>query len=115
MKGVRSYEGDEQYELQCQACTHGEKCLLLCVFDDQKKLQYIRTLNDDEDNPQTHWHQGMGEFYQTKKEALFSKGERMIKFWDEEILKIKQKLINTEKAKERDYKAIQDMIDGLKE
>lgn len=111
--GIRQYESDEMYELECQTCTHGWKCLLLCSLNDHRMLQYVKMINDDEYSSQKHWHQYGGEFYKTKKEALISKGKKMIKYWDDEIIKTKQRLESCEKRKEQDSKAIQDLIDEL--
>lgn len=112
VKGIRQYEGDEQYELECQNCSHGRKCLLLCALDDRDKLQYIRTLNDGDDD-QSHFHTGAGEFFPTQTAALVQKGKEILKYTDEKILEAKKNLKYWEDKRAKDDKYIADVIEKL--
>lgn len=107
--GIRSYETESLYELECQSCTHGYKCLLLCALDDDNKLQYIRTLNDDEDNPQDYWHKDCGEFFQTKNEVLASAYKKQLQKYQDDISTQKNKL----KEMESSYKHIEVLLNEL--
>lgn len=70
--GIRLYETGDMYELECQSCTHGFKCKVLAAFDDYKYLKPVHMLNDDEDEPQRHWHScdSGGSFFLDKNDAL---------------------------------------------
>lgn len=115
VKGIRSYEGDEQYELECQSCSHGYKCILLAALDDKKQLQYIHTLNDDEEDSQTHWHQESGQFYKTKREVLISQCEKQKRYWNEEVAKAEHLLEQKITSRDREIILWNNMIEGLKE
>lgn len=113
--GIRQYEGDELYELECQTCTHGPtKCLLLCALDDEKNLQYVRMLNDNEDNSQLHFHTHSGQFFATKNEALIDKASRSIAFNHGKIAEIKKNLEYYEKLNKDQIKLIKDLSEELK-
>lgn len=109
--GIRSYESDSLYELECQSCSHGYKCLLLCALDDDNKLQYIRTLNDDEDSPQDYWHKECGEFFETKNEVLRSAYKKQLQKYQDDISTLKNKL----KESENSYQRIEVLLNELGE
>lgn len=115
VKGIRKYENDEQYELECQQCGHGDKCLLLCAIDDYQRLQYIKLLNDDEDNSQSHWHVFSGQFYQTKQAAIISKTDRTIAYFNEKIAKAESDLKLMHQRKNDELAAYQALINSIVE
>ena len=65
--GIRLYDDQTMYELECQSCTHGRKCELL-VGGKPDKLRYITLLNDDEDT-QHYWHTDDTSFHLNKERA----------------------------------------------
>lgn len=111
--GIRQYKGGELYELECQACTHGWKCVLLCGLDDRNNLQYIRMLNNDGDRSQSHFHTHSGQFFKNKKEALIDKANRCIESNNDRISKIKQKLKYYEDLNNNQIKFISDLKEKL--
>lgn len=98
-----------QYELECQACTHGYKCLLLCAFDDDNKLQYLRTINNDDDDKQDYWHKECGEFFETKKEVKANAYKKQLDKYKKDIATQKTKL----KELEDSYKDIEVLLNTL--
>lgn len=85
--------------------------MLLCALDDDNKLQYIRTLNDDEDNPQAYWHKECGEFFETKNEVLRSAYKKQLQKYQDDISTLKNKL----KESENSYQRIEVLLNELGE
>ena len=85
--GKREYKDDVQYEVECQTCSHGWKCLLLVALDDNKKLQYVKMINDDEDDikEQKHFHTHSGEFHLSKEDALIEYYKNTLKWYKDKI------------------------------
>lgn len=110
VKGIRQYKEEQFFELECQSCNHGWKCMLLCGFDDYGKLQYIRMINNLENNDQRHFHTHSGQFFSSKKEALINKGKKMREYIDEEIKKAKDTVLRLENQKQKEIKFIEDLI-----
>lgn len=52
--GIREYPDNIQYELECQSCKHGTKCIIL-AGGKPNHLSFIQVLND-EDDEHHHWH-----------------------------------------------------------
>lgn len=71
-------------------------------------------LNDD-DNEQSHWHHGAGQFFATPKEALIDKGARMEREIDKKIIDAKEAVKRLEEQKNKQIKVIMDMCVGLKD
>lgn len=90
--GVRKYETGDLYELECQSCTHGFKCLVLAGFDDYGTMQAIHMLNEDEDNPQHFWHGRDTAFYPTQEEALLHRAYKHRSEAKDELEKAEQAL-----------------------
>lgn len=65
--GVRQYADNTQYEIRCEACTHGcEKCRLLIADNGKGVYKYVALLNnngsdddDDYSDDQSYWHNCM--------------------------------------------------------
>lgn len=104
--GTRQYADDIQYEVECQTCSHGWKCLLLIAEDDYKKLQYVKMLNDDEDDSQRHFHTHSGEFFLSKSDALIGYYKKTLIWYKDEINKFKSQI----KSYEEKEKEIQNLI-----
>lgn len=68
--GIRSYNDEVQLEVECQTCSHGWKCRLLISRNDYGKIHAVHMLNEDDDDPQRHWHGNEGlHFWPTKQQA----------------------------------------------
>ena len=65
--GIREYADNTQYELECETCTHGEKCRIL-VGGKSGRLAFIQVLNDEE-NEHYYWHSDSTPFYFKKEHA----------------------------------------------
>jgi hypothetical protein len=103
VKGIRQYGDSELYELECQTCKHGWKCLLLASLDDYGKLQYVRMLNDDEYESQKHFHMHSGQFHERKEEAMISQYKTSLKWYNDKIGEFKNNIKTYEdKVKEID-------------
>lgn len=109
--GIRVYQESKLFELECQACTHGYKCILLCALDDRNRLQYIRTLNEDEDNPQYYFHVESGEFYASKTEVIINRTKKEQEIHQYNISKAKETIEQSEK----DLARVTETLEQLKE
>lgn len=70
VKGVRENEDGVQLEVECQTCTHGWKCRVLVAQNDYGRIVAVHMLNEDEDDPQRHWHTNDGlHFWPTRDQA----------------------------------------------
>ena len=101
--GIREYKEERQYEIECQACSHGWKCILLIAEDDNKKLQYIRMVDENEDHisSQKHFHTHCGEFHLNKSDALIEYYKTTLKWYKTESDKLKS-TIKTYEEKEKE-------------
>ena len=85
---VRTYEDGPQLEVECETCSHGWKCRLLLAQNDYGKIVHVHMLNEDEDEPQRHWHGNEGlHFWPTKGEAREEGLQQIIKRTNDEIRK----------------------------
>ncbi len=64
--GIRDYQDGRQYELECQTCSHGEKCRIL--VGGTKRLVFIDVLNDEEDSHR-YWHSDDTRFWPLQRQA----------------------------------------------
>lgn len=64
--GIRDYQDGKQYELECQTCSHGEKCRIL--VGGTKRLVFIDVLNDEEDQHR-YWHSDDTRFWPLMRQA----------------------------------------------
>ena len=64
--GIRDYADGKQYELECQTCTHGEKCRIL--VGGTKRLVFVDVLNDEEDKHR-YWHSDDTHFWPLMRQA----------------------------------------------
>lgn len=106
--GKREYADDVQYEVECQTCSHGWKCHLLVATDDDKRVQYVKMINDDEEciREQKHFHTHSGEFHLNKSDALTEYYKTTLKWYKTEIDKFKASV----KSYEEKEKEIQNLI-----
>lgn len=99
--GIRDYGDDKNYELECQNCSHGGKCVLLCSLDDSGNLIYIRMANDDWPGEES-WHEHAGIFHPTKEKAMIGKLSKLIYFHRDNMLAA-QKQYEYNKEKMEDF------------
>lgn len=106
--GIREYKEEKQYEIECQTCSHGWKCVLLIAEDDDKRLQYVRMVDEDEYHisEQKHFHTHCGEFHLNKSDALIEYYKATLKWYKTEIDKFKANV----KSYEEKEKEIQNLI-----
>ena len=100
--GKREYPDDVQYEVECQTCSHGYKCIVLIAYDDHGRLKTVRTLNDGDGDRQYMWHindESCFHYRRTKAEAGQDYFDQRIKDADEEIKKAQRTIERMEKAK----------------
>lgn len=92
VKGVRTYEDNEQYEVECQDCADHTKCRLLIIQNaNSKTFQYVCMLNDEDDS-QYYWHNDEKKFYLDKKDCKKSEYEIILKKYKKEIEETEAKL-----------------------
>ena len=100
--GKREYADDVQYEVECQTCNHGYKCVVLVAYDDYGRLMTVRALSDDDGERQYAWHvnddNGL-HYRRTKEEAGQDYFNYRIKVADTEIAKAQQTIERCEKTK----------------
>ena len=115
LSGIHTYKVIEihttkfgnQYVLEDQNCRHGWKCQLLCEPDNSGYLKFIRQLNDNEDDPQEHWHKAIDKEYFFKSDI--SDAYRDVLASNVKILKSDiEKLQQTLNKKEADLKKAED-------
>lgn len=106
--GVREYKEERQYEVECQTCSHGWKCVLLIAEDDDKKLRYIRMVDENEDHisSQKHFHTHCGEFHLNKSDALIWRYKETLKWYMTEIDKFKANAKSYEEKKNEIFNLI---------
>jgi hypothetical protein len=56
------------WEVECQECTHGEKCRLI-IRQEGDSFVFVEMIDEDPVDPQKHWHED-GVYRLTKNEAL---------------------------------------------
>lgn len=98
VEGVHTYEGVVQYVVEDQACSHGWKCKLLIAVNDYDKLAFVSMVNEDEEDPQRHWHNDSNYFY--LKPSLAHK-ERMEELKDELRKDVEAQESRLKRTKER--------------
>jgi len=98
VEGIRTHiDGDVQLEVECQTCSHGWKCMLLVAQDDYGKIVHVHMLNEDEDNPQRHWHSNDGLcFWPTSELAKLDQLKRMKREAEEAVSRAKDELRRAE-------------------
>jgi hypothetical protein len=99
VKGVRAYEDNTQYEVECQTCTHGYKCKLLIAENESGKFKYVSLLNYDDDDDQRYWHncKEYSTFWKTKAEAHIECYMNLRSKLSSEIVDEKKKMAAMEK------------------
>jgi hypothetical protein len=98
VKGIRTHiDGEVHLEVECQTCSHGWKCMLLVAQDDYGKIVHVHMLNEDEDNPQRHWHSNDGlSFWPTSELAKLDQLKRMKREAEEAVSRAKDELRRAE-------------------
>lgn len=79
--GLREYSDNTQYELTCESCNHGRKCIVLAAMDSYGKPIIVQLLNYDEDDDQRAYQthiEGDSPLFRTAKEARAWKAKRII-------------------------------------
>jgi len=98
--GIRQYEDGDQYEVECQTCSHGERCRLLIARDDYGRLIHIHMLNEDEDLCDEHrcWHTNDGyHFWPTFGQAKEESFKRAIEKAEESVSEAEKLLADRQK------------------
>lgn len=96
--GVRDYKDNTQYEVECQTCKHGYKCILLVAENEKGAFKYVSLLNYDEDNDQSYFHdcKEFSIFWRTLPEAHIECYKKMRHDSAKEIYEHKKKLKHLE-------------------
>lgn len=115
--GVRDYQDGKQYELECQTCSHGEKCRIL--VGGSKRLVFIDVLNDDQDE-HYYWHSDATRFWPFMRQAQLerlrvhiSDGEKAVKEAEVTLTRRKnhlQKLLDSKELVEKEIKQLESEI-----
>lgn len=118
VKQIHQHEYGSQYVLECQSCTHGYKCLLLCDINDYGQLIFIKTLNDYDEEEERHtqamWHNSEGIFHPSKDDAIIETYDKSIKILKEDLEKL-QESIKCKKEKIAEYESLKKELINLKE
>ena len=98
----------EHYEVECNACTHGFKCVVrIKKIKGLNAYEYVCMINDPEDE-QELWHKNEW-YYTTKSEALVSVYQRLIKDAKQNVMDAKSKF----KAAEQRVEELEAHLKGI--
>lgn len=114
--GARDNREGFSYELICNTCNHGYKCEVLVAFDDQSRLKYVCMLNEDDEEPQNHWHVD-GEraqfFHSSEKDALRNCCDVQVRRLEKDI-KEREAIVTRQKERLALYKAFRGNYEEFK-
>lgn len=97
--GRREYQDEVQLEVECKTCSHGWQCRLLLAQNDFGKIVAVHMLNEDEDEPQRHWHTNDGyHFWPTVDEAKREKLVQFLRQREEAVRKAEAALVQAKAA-----------------